>query len=230
MSQSALLATHALHLAVRGSARQPLGITIPDFALRPGQTLGIEGRSGTGKSTLLLTLCGLQPPYTGEVEWSGQNLSRMSESDRLSLRQTQIGFVFQSHHLIPGLTVEENLDLPVRLAGRKPDPIRRSRLTESLGLAGLLKRKPFALSQGQRQRVALVRAVIHRPALVLADEPTAALDPQSASELMQLLLDLTRHDGLALILASHDPAVLTKLEARLSLSLDRAAFAGGDGS
>lgn len=208
----ALLETCGLHLAVRGPSARPLGTALPDLSISEGQTLGIKGRSGAGKSTLLLTLCGLHRPFSGDVRWQNQSLFHWTEAKRLDLRQRHIGFVFQSHHLMPGLTVADNLDLPLRLSGRKPDPARRLALIEPLGLAPLLKRKPSTLSQGQRQRVALVRAVIHRPALVLADEPTAALDTQTASDLMQVLLDLTRQDGLALILAAHDPAVLSRLD------------------
>jgi putative ABC transport system ATP-binding protein len=180
-----------------------------DFAAAPGEFVAIMGPSGSGKSTLLAMLGGLELPNSGTVSVKGTPLHSMSEAKRAVLRRERIGFVFQSFNLLPVLTAQENVALPLLLAGQKAKTV-EDRANRALGQVGLSDRahhRPAELSGGEQQRVAIARALVTEPAIVLADEPTGNLDSRNSSEVMQTL----RHAADALqqtvVLITHDPLV-----------------------
>jgi predicted ABC-type transport system involved in lysophospholipase L1 biosynthesis ATPase subunit len=171
-----------------------------------GESLAIIGPSGSGKSTLLNIIGTLDRPSSGEVLLAGQELARLNDTQLAEVRNRQIGFVFQAHHLLPQCTVLENVLVPTLVtadAARKEAPARAERLLQRVGLAARLDHRPGQLSGGERQRVAVVRALINQPQLLLADEPTGALDQASADQLAQLLLELNREEGVTLIVVTH---------------------------
>lgn len=172
-----------------------------------GEAVAIVGPSGSGKSTLLNLIGTLDTPSAGKVWLDGQDLSKLDGRQLAALRARKIGFVFQAHHLLPHCTALENVLVPTLADG---DPVlrqgaaeRAERLLQRVGLGDRLHHRPGQLSGGERQRVAVVRALINRPALLLADEPTGALDRASAAELGQLLVDLNREQGVTLIVVTH---------------------------
>jgi len=179
------------------------------LSVGPGESLAVMGPSGSGKTTLLHCLAGVLGPTSGQVLWSGQDLTALSETARTGLRRTDFGFVFQSGQLLPELPAEENAALPLMLAG-----VARAEATDIarrwlayLGLAGMEGRRPGELSGGQAQRVAIARALVGSPGVVFADEPTGALDQQTGHEVLQVLTEATRATGAALVVVTHDPQV-----------------------
>ena len=177
-----------------------------DLAVEAGESLAIVGPSGAGKSTALNLMGGLDAPSAGSVLFDGRDLASLGEAERCALRNQRVGFVFQDHHLLPQCTVAENVLLPTLPAGRAGDASAAARAEELLarvGLGGRGRDWPSRLSGGERQRVAVVRALINRPALLLADEPTGALDQRSASALGDLLTELNREQGATLVLVTH---------------------------
>lgn len=192
--------------------RYPPGVTALDQAaltIGRGEFLAIMGRSGSGKSTLLHLLGCLDRPTAGSVWLDGVEVTRLPERHLPPFRLQKIGFVFQAHNLVPSLTALENVALPLRYA--RPYPADRyDRAREALaavGLADRLYHRPSELSGGQQQRVAIARALVNNPALVLADEPTGALDSRTASELLALLRHLCRERGQTFVIVTHDPLV-----------------------
>ncbi len=172
-----------------------------------GESLAIIGPSGSGKSTLLNIIGTLDQATTGEVILAGQDLSKLDDAQLAKVRNHQIGFVFQAHYLLPQCTVLENVLMPT-LADtdgvlRQGAPDRAERLLKRVGLGERMGHRPGQLSGGERQRVAVVRALINQPQLLLADEPTGALDRASAEQLAQLLLELNREEGVTLIVVTH---------------------------
>lgn len=199
-----------------GGAR---ALTFPDFAVAPGTALAITGPSGCGKSSLLNLISGLALPTTGEVCWQGEVVSAPPESARDAWRRTSLGFVFQDFHLIPEIGALANILLPASF-GTTPD--RTAREAEARGLCarfGLtdLDRPAGTLSRGEQQRVAVARALAHRPALILADEPTASLDAENGAAVGTALVTEAAAIGATLICATHDPALLARFETRLAL-------------
>lgn len=186
-------------------------IDIEKFELSEGAQVGLRGRSGSGKSTLLNLVSGLLRPDCGKIVLDGLDLAAMSEAAKDRYRGRKLGYVFQSFHLLPGLTVWENLWVASALAGHL-DERRLEHYLERLDLTGRRHYRPAQLSQGQRQRVALARALVHQPRLVLADEPTGNLDAELAQEALGLLLAMCSEVGAALLLVSHDRSILEKLE------------------
>lgn len=177
--------------------------------LRAGESVALVGPSGSGKSTLLNLLSGIDPPDEGEVEVAGVPLHALSERDRTLFRRRGIGFVFQSYNLLPTLTVEENLLLPLELRGEVTAAGRALALS-LLDQVGLIQRKnsyPDRLSGGERQRVAVARALVHEPPLILADEPTGNLDVETGGRVMDLLNSLVRERGATLLTVTHSPEV-----------------------
>lgn len=179
-----------------------------------GETLAVGGPSGSGKSTLLNLMGGLDVPTAGRVRFAGQDLQAMGERGRAEFRRRQVGFVFQRHFLLPQLTVLENVLVPT-LAGQangKPDRVARGlMLLERAGLGGKTEAMPGELSGGERQRVAVVRALINEPRLLLADEPTGSLDADTASGVVDLLLELNREAGVAVVMVTHSPALARRM-------------------
>lgn len=182
--------------------------------LASGEQLALQGASGVGKSTLLNLLAGLDEPDAGRVLYQGQDLSLMSEAERLALRRTAFGFVFQAFHLMPHLTVLQNIMVPCLLASMpmKQAAEQANSLLNLLGLNQCIDAYPATLSGGEQQRVALARALVHKPQLVLADEPTGNLDPQTAKQALDLLCSTCRTQGAALLMVTHSAKTATRLD------------------
>ncbi|MTB89079.1 ABC transporter ATP-binding protein [Aeromicrobium senzhongii] len=176
-------------------------------ALAPGSFTAVMGPSGSGKSTFLHTAAGLDTPTSGHVLVGGVDLGTLSRDAVTRLRRDRIGFVAQAYNLIEHLTVAENIDLPLLLAGRRPDPAWRAELIASVGLEGMERRLPGELSGGQAQRVAIARALVTRPTIVCADEPTGALDSRTAEQVLDVLVTSARELAQTVLLVTHDPKV-----------------------
>ena len=188
-----------------------------DLQLAAGEFVALLGESGVGKSTLLNCIAGLDDADAGQVLLAGAEVRRLPEPNRARLRRETLGFVFQAFHLLPHLSVAENIALPLLLLGR-PDPARVSTLLAAVGLAGLGGRSPAQLSGGQLQRVALARALVHRPLLILADEPTGNLDPSTAERMLDLLVAQVRAEGAACLLVTHSAAAAARADRVLRLT------------
>jgi ABC-type lipoprotein export system ATPase subunit len=177
-----------------------------DLQVGAGERVALTGPSGSGKSTLLNCLCGIEPIDSGRITVGGQLLRREQHAELDRLRREQIGYVFQSFHLLPTLTAIENIELPGQLIGmeKKARLERANDLLESVGLGHRAHHRPDSLSGGERQRVALARAVMHRPRLILADEPTGSLDSVNGGRVLDLLETLSKAHDIALLLVTHD--------------------------
>jgi putative ABC transport system ATP-binding protein len=189
------------------------------LAVAPGETVAITGPSGSGKSTLLAILAGLERPTSGEIRRDGEDAATWDE-ERLALwRRRRVGFVFQSFRLMPTLTALENASFPLELLGETPRAAteRAAELLTGLGLGGRLDHRPSQLSGGEQQRVAIARAYAHRPALILADEPTGSLDRATAARVLDSLLAVNAQSGAALVVVTHDPLVAERLGRSLTL-------------
>ena len=179
----------------------------------PGRMSALMGRSGSGKTTFLNLVAGLDEPTTGEIYIEGRNLTAMSEAERLALRRERIGFVFQTFGLLPLLTAKENVEVPLRMRNtlRAEREARSAELLDWVGLGKRARHRPYELSGGEQQRVAIARALANNPHIVLADEPTGQLDTQTGGQILAVLRRLVDEQGVTVIVVSHDPAV--KLEA-----------------
>jgi len=194
-----------------------------DFTLAPKETAAIVGASGSGKSTLLSIIAGLDTPSRGTVRLAGCDLFSIDEDARAAVRAHKVGFVFQSFQLLGNLTALENVMLPLELAGRKDSRKAASEMMERVGLAARLGHYPKVLSGGEQQRVALARAFVVRPAVLLADEPTGSLDFATGETVMELMFDLNREQGTTLVLVTHDNAIATRCERRITIEAGRIA-------
>ncbi|MGF1448883.1 MAG: ABC transporter ATP-binding protein [Opitutales bacterium] len=197
------------------------GVTLE---LQAGQSLAIMGPSGCGKSTLLNVIGALDTPDEGSVELDGRDLARLTDHERTRLRAETIGFVFQLHHLLPQLTVRENILVPALALGSSTSQATAERaadLIERVGLAERADQRPGQLSGGERQRVALARALINKPALLLADEPTGALDVSTAAAVVALLTALQAQEGFGLVVVTHAAEVADSLERTVRLRAGR---------
>lgn len=190
------------------------------LTVKPGEFVAIIGESGVGKSTLLNCLAALDHWDEGRIDVQGTDLASLDETARALWRRQQVGFVFQAFHVLPHLDVRQNVALPLMLLGQSGPAAqdRVSAMLAAVGLAGLGERLPQQLSGGQLQRVAIARALVHRPGLLLADEPTGNLDPQTASQVMALLLQQTREHGAALVLVTHSEAAAAQADRVLRLT------------
>jgi putative ABC transport system ATP-binding protein len=187
------------------------------LAMRSGEFVALLGESGVGKSTLLNCIAGMEIADAGRIDVAGQDLAALDDDGRARLRRQHIGFVFQAFHVLPHLTVAENVALPLLLLGR-PDPARVAALLDAVGLGGLGERMPAQLSGGQLQRVAIARAVVHAPALILADEPTGNLDPDTAERVLDVLRAQVRGAGAACLLVTHSAAAAAHADRVLRLT------------
>ncbi|MGQ4328540.1 ABC transporter ATP-binding protein [Streptomyces hayashii] len=186
------------------------------ISLGRGEVVAITGQSGSGKSSLLYCLAGVLPVARGEVCFAGRSLADLDDEELSTLRREQFGFVFQYGELLPELTIEENAALPLRLAGqRKAQALAAAGdVLGRLGLAELRERRPSQVSGGQCQRVAVARALVHKPAIVFADEPTGSLDSRNSEAVLEEFLSLARSQGTAVVLVTHDSRVAARADSR----------------
>ena len=198
-------------IELRGAARiypTPEGpfaaLAAVDLDLAAGELVAVVGKSGSGKSTLVHLIAGLDRPTSGEVYLSGQPLGKLSETKLTLLRRERIGFVFQSFNLLPSLTAELNVALPLRLAGRRPSRQQVRAVLATVGLADRARHRPAQLSGGQQQRVAIARALIAKPDVLFADEPTGALDSTTGREVLGLLRGLVDRERQTIVMVTHD--------------------------
>ncbi len=180
-----------------------------EFSIHPGEVVAVMGPSGSGKSTLLHCLAGIVPPDSGSITYAGRELTSMSDAERSELRRTEFGFVFQFGQLVPELTCVENVALPLRLTGVKRKEAERTALhwMERVQVEDLGAKRPGEISGGQGQRVAVARALVTRPRVVFADEPTGALDSLNGELVMQLLTEAARSANAAVVLVTHETRV-----------------------
>jgi putative ABC transport system ATP-binding protein len=188
-----------------------------DLQLGAGEFIAIVGESGVGKSTFLNCLAGLDTVDAGAVHINGTNITTLGETEQALFRREHLGFVFQAFHVLPHLSVAHNVGLPLLLQ-RKPNPERVQTLLHAVGLQGLENRLPQTLSGGQLQRVALARALVHQPQLILADEPTGNLDPETAERVMDLLVAQVRQQGAACVLVTHSHTAAKRADRVLTLT------------
>jgi putative ABC transport system ATP-binding protein len=187
-------------------------------AFPTGSWTAVMGPSGSGKSTLLHCAAGLERVSQGQVMVAGRDITRASETELTRLRRTEVGFVFQSFNLIGSLTAEQNVAMPLRLAGRRPSRRQVRTVLEQVGLADRLRHRPRELSGGQQQRVAIARAMVTRPAVLFADEPTGALDTRSARTVLGMLREMVKAAGQTIVMVTHDPAAAASADQVLFLS------------
>ncbi|NNN06859.1 MAG: ABC transporter ATP-binding protein [Elusimicrobia bacterium] len=200
-------------------------LTDLDFSVHAGETVAVTGPSGSGKSTLLSLLAGLDRPTSGRVRRDGTDAADWDEERVARWRRARVGFVFQNFRLMPTLTALENAAFPLEMQGASPAAAseRALELLTDLGLAPRAAHRPSQLSGGEQQRVAIARAYAHRPALILADEPTGSLDRATAARVLDALLAVHARSGAALVIVTHDPAAAERLGRRVRLDAGRLA-------
>ena len=182
-------------------------LDIPEFRVESAEQMALVGKSGSGKTTLLHVIAGITRADSGEIVIDGINLAGLSEAGVDKIRAAKIGYVFQTFNLLPGFSAFENVLLGMTFARGRRDPARAEHLLERVGLSHRLTHKPTALSVGEQQRVAVARALANKPSLLLADEPTANIDPKNQQKIVDLVRDTCREEGVSLIIVTHSPEV-----------------------
>ena len=214
MSSAGRISTTGLVVDHRNQIGTIRALDCEPLEVEPGTSVAIMGQSGSGKSTLLGLLAGLAVPTSGSVRVGDETISSLSEGQRVVFRRRALGMVYQADNLLPHLTVEENVGLQLAICRRETAAADRSdpqAVLERLGLGRLARRLPDQLSGGERQRAAVARAIIHRPGVILADEPTGALDAASARMVIELLVEVHREIGATLVVVTHDPTIAAHL-------------------
>jgi putative ABC transport system ATP-binding protein len=222
-SQTAVVSGH--HLVKRFGSRTSAvdALRGVDVGFERGSFTAIMGPSGSGKSTLLHILAGLDRPTDGWVEIDGTRLDGLNDRDLTLLRRRSVGFIFQAYNLLPVLTAEENITLPLRIGGRRPDREWLETLIDAVGLGDRRTHRPAEMSGGQQQRVAVARALVTRPAVVFGDEPTGNLDSASSREILQLLRRAVDDFGQTIVMVTHDPSAATVADRVVFLADGRVA-------
>ena len=219
MSAATLTRTPAIRLAdVVKTYQNVTALQRVSVDVQRGEFVAVMGPSGSGKSTLMHCAAGLDTPSSGEVLVDGVAIGGLSETRRTELRRDRIGFVFQSYNLVSSLTVADNITLPLRMARRTADPAWLAELVDRVGLTDRLHHRPAELSGGQQQRAAIARALIARPSVVFADEPTGALDLRAAREVLSLLRSMVDDLGQTVVMVSHDPAAAAHADRTLVMA------------
>ncbi len=217
MTEQPLITTRDLERIFTIGDEQVRALHGINLEARRGELLVITGPSGSGKTTLLNLLAGLDTATSGHVYFEGRDLAALSEPELAELRRRKIGFVFQSFGLLPLLSAYENVELPLRIAGwgRRDRARRTGEVLAMVGLEGRMNHRPYELSGGEQQRVAVARAIAHRPSLVLADEPTGELDSRTGAAVFGLLQTVVQQEDVGIIVASHDVTIASHFATRL---------------
>jgi putative ABC transport system ATP-binding protein len=202
-----MISVRALSMRLASGGREVHVLTDVSLDVPAGQFLAIAGPSGSGKSTLLGLIAGLDQPTAGQIEVAGVDVTALDEDGLARFRRDHVGYVFQSFHLLPTLTAQENVAVPLELAGDAGAAARAAALLAEVGLAERAHHYPVQLSGGEQQRVAVARAMARRPALLLADEPTGNLDSATGKQIIELLVGMNRRLGSTLVLVTHDTAL-----------------------
>ncbi|MEA2157499.1 MAG: putative transport system ATP-binding protein [Solirubrobacteraceae bacterium] len=230
LGATTIVATSALHRRYGEGAAAVDALAGVDVAIRRGELTAIMGASGSGKSTLMHLMAGLDTPTSGTVTLDGVRLDELDDRRLTELRRDKGGFVFQAFNLLQVLTAEENLVLPLTIAGRKPDPEWLESLVQTVGLGDRRTHRPAELSGGQQQRVAVARALVSKPAVVFADEPTGNLDSVASSEVLGLLRRAVDEFGQTVIMVTHDAVAASYADRLIVLADGRIAHDGPAGS
>lgn len=220
MSDHISLSLSDIHLTYNRDKPVPLPVLKGcDLTLRQGETVALVAPSGTGKSTLLHVAGLLEQPDSGDIQLNGEPAIDISDQERTALRRTQLGFVYQFHHLLPEFTAEENLVIPQLIAGLRKDEAatRAKQMLDYLGIGARKDHRPAQLSGGEQQRVAIARAVINKPSVLLADEPTGNLDPATSAHVFSVLSDVVRESGLSALIATHNHQLAATLDRAITI-------------
>ena len=217
MSQEIVLSTHGLGKQVSSPEGTLTILADITLEIRSGETVALVGPSGAGKTTLLALLAGLDNPTSGGVRLCGEELGSLDEDGRALVRGRNVGFVFQSFHLVPSLTAIENVMLPLELANQPEAAARAKQALDSVGLAPRTGHYPRQLSGGEKQRVAIARAFVTNPAVLFADEPTGNLDTASGERITDLLFDMNKQSGTTLVLVTHDKTLAARCDRTVEL-------------
>jgi len=211
-----------------GYAPGSFSLDVPSFQVEPSRHVALIGPSGSGKSTLLNLLAGILEPHKGTVHVGGRKVNGQSDAARRAFRLQHVGMIFQSFALLPYLTVQDNVLVPLRLGGQTINQDAHTRtqtLLKAVGLSGLEARHPGQLSQGEQQRVAICRALINQPEVVLADEPTGNLDHDNATSVLDLMIEQVKQSGATLIMSTHDRALFSTFDEVIDIT----SFGGRNG-